>query len=230
VVIRVIIVEDDIELRDSLADYLTTAGHSVTAVGGAIELYQEIGREAYDVALVDVNLPYHDGLSIATYLARNTTLSVIVMTVKSTVADRVAGYEAGADLYLVKPVACEELHAAIVTLHRRRLRGGDASGASDFWTLERTRSRLVPPGGAGVELTRGEMRFIERLALQQGSIVTRVELNRLMGYDGMDADSRALNAAVSRLRVKVQAACGTALPVQTVQGEGYVLSVRLQLG
>lgn len=226
--IRVIIVEDDIELRDSLADYLAVAGHEVTGVGSAIELYQAIALARYDVALVDVNLPHHNGLSIAAYLSQNTGLSVIVMTVRGTVEDRVAGYEAGADLYMVKPVACEELHAAILTLHKRRLRGGEPLAGIDFWTLQRPSFRLVAPGGAGVELTRGEMRFIERLALDQGSIVTRGELNRLMGYDLGDGDSRALNAAVSRLRLKVHGACNTTLPVQTVQGEGYVLSARLQ--
>lgn len=228
---RVIIVEDDVELRDSLADFLGARGNAVTGVGSAIELYQLIGRNSYDVALVDVNLPYYDGLSITAYLAENTDIAIILMTVQGSVDDRVRGYNSGADLYMVKPVNCEELAAAISSLAKRRKRA-PAQGTLPVqdWRLDRPQFRLLTPAGDAVPLTRKEVQFLEVLAARPGSIITRHDVLKLLGYDAADAESRALDVAISRLRGKVQAECGVTLPLQTVQNTGYVFNGSIRLG
>jgi len=228
---KVIIVEDDIELRDSLADYLGTCGNDVTGVGSAIELYQMIAQTTYDVAVVDVNLPHYDGFSIAAYLAEKTSSAIILITVRGTVDDRVHGYNSGADLYMVKPVDCEELAAAIDALarKRRRQRDGVREISAKGWCLDRTQFSLLAPSGGSVILTRKELQFLEVLAARPGAIVTRLDMLVRLGYDIADAESRALDVAISRLRGKVQAECATTLPLQTVQNAGYVFSGELTL-
>lgn len=227
---KVIIVEDDIELRDSLADYLSTCGNDVTGVGSAVELYQMIGRNTYDVALVDVNLPHYDGLSITTYLAAETEIAIILMTVQGSVDDRVRGYNSGADLYMVKPVNCEELAAAINSLARRRRRvtAAETSPAQD-WCVDRAQFRLLTPSGGAIPLTRKEIQLLEVLAGNPGTIRTRLEMLKLLGYDTADPESRALDVAISRLRAKVQGESGTTLPLQTVQNAGYIFSGSIRL-
>lgn len=228
---RVVIIEDDTELRESLADYLVARGEDVTGVGSAIELYQLDALNTYDVALVDVNLPHYDGLSISRHLAENTGIAVILMTVRGAVEDRVKGYDAGADLYLVKPIDCEELAAAIKSLARRRkreLRHVQAE-AMPVWNVDRRLFSLAAPSGRQVSLTRKEAQLLELLAISRGKIVARAHVLEVLGYDPVKGDGRALDVAISRLRSKVQAESKSTLPLQTVQGAGYVFSGTIRL-
>ncbi|MCY1557591.1 heavy metal response regulator [compost metagenome] len=100
---------------------------------------------------------------------------------------------------------------------------------AEVWQLDRTNFRMQAPGGGHVLLTRRESQLLERLVREPGSIVTRAEILSLLGYDAGDPGSRALDAAISRLRAKVHAECGGALPLQTVQGAGFVFSGQVRL-
>lgn len=228
---KVIIVEDDIELRDSLIDYLNECGHSVQGAGSAIEFYQIPSRDSVDVIILDVNLPHYDGLSVAAHLSETSDAAIIVMTVQGAIEDRVRGYEAGADLYMVKPIDCEELAAAVLALAKKRRKTDKAPAPNLFgWRLELSDFRLVSPSGRSVDLTRNEMRVMELVSAQAGAIVTRTELMQFISKGAIDPDSRALDAAISRLRAKVQAECGMTLPLQTVQNAGFVFAGELRAG
>ena len=226
-----ILVEDDVDLRMSLIDALGASGHTVTGVGSAVELYQRLAAAAHpDVAILDVNLPHYDGLSIAEYLSANTDLAIIMITGRGASEDRVKGYRAGADLYLVKPVDCEELSAAIDSLSKKRsARLTRAENDERFWQLDRPSFRLIAPNGAGVVLTRRELQLLDRFLMPAGTMIERSALLAIFGYVADDPASRALDAAISRLRAKVQADCGTGLPLLTVQGRGFVFSGRLDV-
>lgn len=223
---RVIIVEDDIELRDSLIDYLNECGHDVQGAGSAIEFYQVFAREDFDVVILDVNLPHYDGLSVAAHLSETSTAAIIVMTVQGAIEDRVRGYKAGADLYMVKPVDCEELAAAVLALAKKRRKPEKApeptSGSS--WRLSLSEFQLTAPSGRCVDLTRNEVRVMELVSAQAGAIVSRADLMQFISKGSVDPDSRALDAAISRLRAKVQSECGMTLPLQTVQNAGFVFA------
>lgn len=226
---RVVLVEDDGELRSSITDYLRLAGHDVCGVGSAVELYQQLAVETFDVAVLDINLPHYDGLSIASFLAEKTNLAIIMTTVRGQVEERVKGYQAGADLYLVKPVECEELSAAITAVIRRRAQAGGPSvavgvGGGEVWGLDRVAFRLTSPDGKVVALTRREATLLERLTRMAGMIVERSDLQNLLGYDALDPSSRGLDAVISRLRAKIQTETGRPLPLQTVQGAGFLFS------
>lgn len=223
--VRAILVEDDTDLRASLVDALSTSGHDVLGVGSAIELYQCMARESFEAAILDVNLPHYDGLSIASYLSENTDMAIVVITGRDSSEDRVRGYLSGADVYLVKPVDCEELSAALTTLVSKRARRRASHEArTEEWQLDCVGFRLNGPDGGSILLTRRETQLLERLCREPGAIVPRSEILTLLDYDGSEPGSRALDAAVSRLRMKVQSGVGMTLPVQTVQGVGFVFS------
>lgn len=222
---KVIIVEDDIELRDSLIDYLRECGHDVQGAGSAIEFYQALAKDSFDVVILDVNLPHYDGLSVATHLADTSDAAIIVMTVQGAIEDRVRGYRAGADLYMVKPVDCEELAAAVVALAKKRRKSDkplDLGGVA--WSLNLSDFQLTAPSGRFVDLTRNEVRVMELVSAQAGAIVSRAEMMQFISKGTVDPDSRALDAAISRLRSKVQNECGMTLPLQTVQNAGFVFA------
>lgn len=226
--VKAILVEDDCDLRHSIADCLTLAGHSVTGVGNAVELYQALTADRFDVAILDVNLPHYDGFDIASHLAERTTMAIVMTTVRGGIEDRVRGYRSGADLYLVKPVDCDELSAAIEALvHRRRPAAADpAAGA--VWRFDRGAFTLIAPGGAVVSLTRREALLVDRLLRAEGAVVARQDLVAALGESAVGpAGSRALDVSISRLRAKVQAGCGVALPLQTIQGAGLAFLGRL---
>ena len=227
---KVVLVEDDVDLRNSLADYLTVAGHDVSGFGSAVELYQRLAHDEFDAAVVDVQLPHYDGFSIARYLTERTDMAVIMASVRGDVSDRVAGYEAGADLYLVKPVNCRELTAAIDRLvaRRRGVRAGGGAAAmgpaGEIWSLDRARFVFVSPDGTEISLTRREMVLIERVGRSPGEIVSREEMLRQFGAEGQGEPGRGLDVSISRLRAKVQALTRHALPLQTVHGTGFLFA------
>lgn len=227
---RAILVEDDTDLRASLVDALSASGHDVLGVGSAIELYQRLAGESFEAAILDVNLPHYDGLSIASYLSNNSDMAIVMITGRDSSEDRVRGYLSGADIYLVKPVDCDELSAALSTLtSKRRQRATARSDDGERWSLDRASFQLQAPEGGKVLLTRRETQLLERMSRQPGVVVPRPEILVLLGYDGGDPGSRALDAALSRLRAKVQIETGSTLPVQTVQGVGFVFSGSIRL-
>jgi len=182
-------------------------------------------QRRFEAAILDVNLPHYDGLSVASYLSENTDMAIVMITGRDSSEDRVRGYLSGADIYLVKPVDCDELSAALSTLTRkRRQRTVPGLGNAERWLLDRTTFQLREPEGGKVLLTRRETQLLERMSRELGVVVPRQEILALLGYDGSDPGSRALDAAISRLRAKVHTETGATLPVQTVQGVGFVFS------
>ena len=137
---RVVIIEDDRDLRESIIRFLSVSGVAAEGVGSVLDFYREIVVGNFDVAVVDVNLPDQSGFTLADYLRRSSDLGIILITARDGMEDRVRGYGAGADLYLVKPVNMPELVAAIINLTRRsreRVTPMVVSPSVEPWTLER---------------------------------------------------------------------------------------------
>ncbi|WP_237153295.1 response regulator transcription factor [Oryzibacter oryziterrae] len=224
---RVIVVEDDTDLRDSLVDYLSLVGHEVVGLSSGLDLMMRVSSESFDVAVVDVNLPHEDGFSLIRQLRAETDLALILVTVRHSTDDRVNGYDSGADLYLVKPVDCRELAAAINSLAERRRPSKPGLAGADGWVLDRAALELVAPDGARVRLTRSEALLLNRIVLSGGNVVTRAELQALISEPGNASSSgRALDVLLSRLRSKVKLRTGTALPLQTLQGVGFAFRAK----
>ena len=115
----ILIVEDDKDLLQSMVDYLTLKGYNVTGVGSAREFYKSISEQVYAVVILDIGLPDQDGILIAQYIRKNTDMRIIIASARASTNDKIIGREAGADIYLVKPVHFQELVTTIDSLLSR---------------------------------------------------------------------------------------------------------------
>lgn len=223
---RVIIVEDDADLRDTLLKWLALYGIEASGVGTGMEFYQSLAAGNYDVAILDVGLPDGDGFAIAEFVRRNTTMGIIMLTARGRAEDRVQGFEAGADVYLIKPVDCRELVAAVGNLVKRISPAPQANTGKnrETWLLDRTQWRLRSPGGASIALTSKEMRLVECLVNASGEPVVRGDLMTALDYVDGDQANRNLDALVRRLRRKAEGAFGNDLPIKTIHSVGYLFS------
>ena len=224
---RVLLVEDDDALRDSVADYLSRIGYEVTAVESGLRFYHALAEQTFAAAIIDLGLPDIDGLQLADYVRKNTTMSCLILTARSTVDDRIAGYDSGADLYLVKPVDCRELASALASLLQRSRNVG-AAKIDSSWSLNRQSATLVTPTAALVSLTSREMDFLLCLAGSPEEAVSRTAILTSLGYCNDDFSNRALESLIRRLRRKIEFVVGSS-PILTRHGVGYSFSAPLAL-
>ena len=217
----IVLVEDNVELRRSLIDCLTVMGHAAHGVGSAVELYQLLAQRHFDVAVVDINLPYYDGYSVASYLAENTDLGIIIASVRDALEDRVRGYKVGADIYMTKPVDPEELSAAIEGLLTKKKSASVKTAR--MWTYSPQTMTMTAPNGRIVHLTKREMLFIGELASRSGASTPRRAVLDALGDDDVAKSHHNLDTLVSRFRSKVKARTGLAAPLVTIQSGGFSL-------
>lgn len=227
--IRVIVVEDNRDLRESTVECLTLAGHDACGVGSCLEFYRALAADSsYAIAVVDVGLPDQCGYVLAEYIRNNTTMGIIMLTARAAIEDRVKGYGSGADLYMVKPVDCRELAAAISSLAVRLGNRAPEKGqtpAPEFWHLDKQSWRLVPPAGPAISLTAREMQFMESLAENGGKPVRRDALLAALSYRDDEYANRALDSLVRRLRRKIEESSSLPSPIKTIHAVGYCFSV-----
>lgn len=212
---RLLLIEDDNLLGEGLADYLRSEGHQVDWFTALAPLRALMG-EPYDAWLVDWNLPDGSGLQwLAAQRAHGQTTPAIMLTARDRLADRINGLDGGADDYLIKPFAPEELSARVRVLARRQTGGAGALRQLGAVTVDLT-ARAVTVSGARVVLTAREWLLLEAMVLRAGRIVTKQDLDALAnGFDG-DGSSNALEVHISNLRRKL----GRDV-IETVRGLGY---------
>ncbi|MEI6861290.1 MAG: response regulator transcription factor [Verrucomicrobiota bacterium] len=222
---RVLIVEDSPRLQRTLGLTLRKSGYAVdTATDGEEGLWLAESYD-YDVIVLDVMLPKRDGLSVLAELRRKGRAThVLLLTARDTVADRVTGLAAGADDYLVKPFALEELLARVAALCRRAY--GTKQSHLVIADLEiDIAARRACRAGHVLDLTAREFLLLEYLARRRGDVVTRSEIEEHI-YDGqVDPMSNVVDSAVCSLRKKLAAASHDAPLIHTRRGFGYVLEV-----
>ena len=225
---RIIMVEDNQEIRESIAEYLSRVGFDVTAVGTGLAFYHALAEQEYQLAVIDIGLPDMSGLQLAEYLRNNTDIRCIILTARNSIEDRVTGYDVGADIYMVKPVDCRELAAAIShTLLRSAANGrNDPEG---LWRLNRQTATLVPPCCSVIPLTARELDFLCILAATLGEAVPRVAILSALGYRDDDYSNRALESLIRRLRRKIELVHGNS-PIRTHHGIGYSFATPLTIG
>ena len=220
---RILVVEDERKVASFIRQGLEEEGHTVELAGdGAIALDLAEAEPAYDLIVLDVMLPKRDGLDVLkTLRARGVTTPVLMLTARDAVADKVAGLDLGADDYLTKPFAFEELLARVRALLRRGtdqraavLRLGDLS--LDPATREARR------GARRIVLTAREYSLLDYFLRNAGRLLTRPMIaEHVWGLD-FDAESNIIDVYVGYLRRKVDAAGETRL-LHTVRGSGYVM-------
>jgi two-component system response regulator MprA len=213
---RVRVVDDDPPLRRMLARSLSAEGFEVTVAGDGGAALVAAERSAPDVIVLDVAMPAIDGLSVCRRLrGKGLPTPILMLTARDAVADRVAGLEAGADDYLIKPFAIEELVARLRALTRRG-RGGDPVLAYADLTLDLA-ARSASRAGRTIVLTGRETALLELLLRDPGQMVTRERA--LDEIWASAAESNVVDRYVTRLRRKL----GEPPLIRTLRGSGFVL-------
>ena len=212
-----LIVDDDAGVRRMLARTLEAEGYGVSVVADGGSALVEIERAAPDLVLLDVTMPGLDGLGVTRRLrGKGDALPVLLLTARDAVADRVAGLDSGADDYLVKPFATDELLARVRALLRRGRTGGDLLSAGDV-TLD-LQERAATRRGRDLALTPREADLLELLLRNARGVVSREQaLQHVWGEGG--ATANAVDRYVAYLRRKL----GEPPLIRTVRGVGFVL-------
>jgi len=221
--VKILVVDDERAVRESLRRALELEGYDVGLASDGSEALERLEGEAQpDAIILDVLMPGTDGLEVSRTLRRSgSRVPVLMLTARTEVGDRVAGLDAGADDYLTKPFALEELLARLRALLRRT---ADGSGESlRFADLELDPgTREVKRGGEPIELTRTEFSLLELFMLNPRQVLTRsVIFERVWGYD-FGYGSNSLDVYIGYLRRKTEAG-GKPRLIHTVRGVGYAL-------
>jgi two-component system response regulator MprA len=222
-VMKVLVVDDEPAVRDSLRRALQLEGYDVELAGDGLEALERLAVEnGVDALLLDVSMPRLDGLETCRRLRRDgNALPVLMLTARDAVSDRVAGLDAGADDYVVKPFALEELLARLRALLRRVSPAeADVLRFADL-TLD-PGTRQVERGGDPIELTRTEFALLELFLRNPRQVLTRsVIFERVWGYD-FGFGSNSLDVYIGYLRRKTEQG-GKSRLIQTIRGVGYAL-------
>ena len=223
---RILIAEDQPELRRMLVKNLTAAGYTVDGVPDGAEALAYLDAAAYDAAVLDIMMPKVDGLTVLrTLRARGSALPVLLLTARDAVADRVDGLDAGADDYLIKPFALDELLARLrVTL--RRLKYIKASSQSDSNIVN---GELTVEYAAGFAYLRGEelhltpieYKLLCLLCRNAGKVLTHTFITREIWGTAFDSDLASLRVFMATLRKKIQPRPEDPQFIQTHVGIGY---------
>jgi two-component system, OmpR family, response regulator MprA len=218
---KLLVVDDDPDVRDSLQRALRLAGYTVTTAVHGADALDQLARSPVDLIVLDVLMPIVDGFDACRRLReRGNATPVLVLTARDELDDRVAGLDAGADDYLVKPFALRELLARVRALLRRSRPRRDVLGYADL-TLDVT-ARRVTRAGQPIELTRMEFGLLELLLRNAEQVLSYdTILERVWGYGEAPA-SNALQVFVGFLRRKLEAG-GLPRLVHNVRGVGYVI-------
>ncbi|MET4046336.1 DNA-binding response regulator [Rhodococcus sp. 1163] len=222
---RILVVDDDRAVRDSLRRSLTFNGYTVDIAVDGLDALEKIAADRPDALVLDVMMPRLDGLEVCRRLRSvGDDLPILVLTARDSVSERVAGLDAGADDYLPKPFALEELLARLRALLRRTAMEADGeSEAMEFADLSLDPvTREVTRGERSISLTRTEFSLMEMLIMNPRRVLTRSRiLEEVWGYD-FPTSGNALEVYVGYLRRKTEAE-GESRLIHTVRGVGYVL-------
>lgn len=219
---RLLFAEDQPQLRRSVSRALTTAGYSVDAAADGVEALDDLEGASYDAIVLDVMMPRVDGLTVLrTLRGRGDATPVLLLTARDAVEQRVEGLDAGADDYLVKPFALEELLARLRVLTRRK-----GSGRTNVYTLADltvdVSARTAERGGTELSLSAREYALLEYLIRNKGIILSREQIeNNLWNYD-YAGGTNVVDVYISYLRKKLDGGREKKL-LHTVRGMGWVL-------
>jgi two-component system OmpR family response regulator len=231
---RILIVDDDPEIRRLLVDYLAKNGFETIAARDGREMWQGLERHAIDLVVLDLMLPDTDGLTLCRDLRARSSLPVLMLTARGEEADRIVGIEMGADDYLVKPFSPRELLARIKTILRRtralppNLRPeSQRCLAFAGWRLDTATRMLTAPDEVLVPLSGGEYRLLRILLEHPNRVLNRDQLVEMIQGRTAEPYDRAIDVQISRLRQRLREDSEPQI-IKTVRGEGYVLAASVE--
>ena len=231
---RVLVVDDEVEIREMLAEYLGSHGFEVVTADSGKAMRELLAKNVPDVVLLDVNLPGEDGLTLARYIRERFDLPIIMITAAGEVVDRVVGLEVGADDYLSKPFDPRELRARIKSVLRRYQRTRSAPQAAVGEESARQRvafgrcvldldaRRLVDEQNREIPLTSMEFDLLKVFAERPNRVLSRDQILNITRNRDWDPFDRSIDIRIARLRKKIEADPDKPATLKTVRGSGYM--------
>lgn len=222
---RLLVIEDEKALCESIAEGLRLDGYEVDTCQDGLEALELCSVETYDLILLDLNLPGLDGMEVLRSLRKeDSETSVLILSARGQIQDKVEGLDAGANDYLTKPFHFEELEARVRSLTRRKFIQRDIRLQCGEVTFD-TKSRTAYARSCPLSLTRKEAGLLEYLLLNQGRVISQEELLEHLWDVNANSFSNSIRVHVSSLRKKLRAALGYD-PIQNKIGQGYLIGGR----
>ena len=231
---RILVIDDDIIVRETIASYLIKDGFDVELADDAARLKQLCKTGNFDIIILDINLPKKDGLTITRELrVSGSIIGIILVTSRNDTIDRVLGIELGADDYVTKPFEARELMARVKALLRRMEMGRQALKKPAMmrfrgWVLDTGARSLVDPDGKPVHLSRGEFDLLAYLVTNAGRAQSREHLLDGMGDADGERFDRAVDVAIGKLRRKLKDDPKNPEIIVTMHGVGYVFTAPVE--
>jgi DNA-binding response OmpR family regulator len=230
---RLLVVDDDKGLRETLADFFEIEGYAVAQAANVREARTHLVATEPDLMLLDINMPGGDGLTFAVEVRSRSAIPIIILSGKGAMVDRVVGLEVGADDYLAKPFELRELLARVRAVLRRAKPVAVQAAAEDTpqksarfsaFVFKPDHRTLLGPDGIPIDLTGAEYNLVAAFIDRPNRVLSRDAIADLTRKDDWDAFDRSIDTLVSRLRRKLGAHADASQLIQTVRGEGYVLA------
>jgi two-component system phosphate regulon response regulator OmpR len=222
---RILIVDDDRDVRESMGEYLQGHGYEVTLAEGGEAMRRVLAAAPADVVLLDLNMPGEDGLSLARWLRAEHDVAIIMVTAAGEVVDRVVGLEVGADDYLAKPFDPRELRARLKSV-LRRAKGRGAPAAKRVkvgrCSLDLQTRQLFGADGAELPLTGMEFDLLRVFAERPNQVLSRDQLLTHTRNREWEPFDRSIDIRIARLRKKIEANPAKPKTLKTVRGSGYL--------
>jgi DNA-binding response OmpR family regulator len=230
---HVLIVDDERDILDPLASYVSKNGFRVSKARDAAAAREVLAAHTIDIALIDVMMPGEDGLSLTGFIRATSKVPVILLTAKAEETDRIVGLELGADDYVTKPFSPRELVARIKAVLRRtsddRVRAPEAEAyAFGDWVLRTGERELVDKDGRSVPLSTGEYNLLLAFVTHPKRVLSRDQLLDLTQGRDLAAFERSIDNHISRLQKKIEADPHEPKLIKTVWGGGYTLAAEVR--
>jgi two-component system, OmpR family, response regulator len=228
---RVLIVEDDRQVRETVAEYLASHGYEVSQAADGVAMRETLKRAIPELVLLDVRLPGEDGLALARWLRERHDLAIIMVTAAGEVIDRVVGLEVGADDYVGKPFDLRELLARIKSVLRRAAKSKIPAAPSrrmpfGSCQLDLDRHQLIGAGGEDIPLTAMEFDLLRAFAEHPNRVLSRDQLLTLTRNREWEPFDRSIDIRIARLRRKIEDDPDNPKTIKTIRGSGYIFIPR----
>ena len=219
------LIDDDVDFTDAFASYLREQGVEVRVFGDSSDLLASESPFGYEFYVVDLMLPGVVGDELIRILRRRTDAGVLVVSGKVGASTFEAVVDAGADMYLEKPVSLEQILLVIKALQRRAVMRGQREQS---WSVDLRASQLLAPDGARVDLSDTDLTVLRCFLDAEGGIVTRETLVQRLGRDGASTLDNTLHATIYRLRRRIEKASKSLVPLQSEPRVGYIFRAPLK--
>lgn len=222
----ILFLEDDVEFRHNVEQFLTHDGFNVTPVDSIANFEQQLSKKTFDAVLLDLELPDGDGITALRALSDQDEMVKVILSGMSELKTKLRGYQSGVDIYFQKPVELEELSAALSALLFKRSKRVEINQnhqiPQDSWILHSKEWKLITPKNLPIPLTNKEKSFLLELSTKDDFVVSKDVLLKVLGYEAKGLHGRkALDVMVTRLRKKIKDITGKEAPIKTIYQEGF---------